>query len=114
VLRADAREGDIGMHLGEVAKANPAVAIGSPPFFNRASLHRGREHHIRVDQSKRIGPSAIGQASRISPTPSRLPSPRMSLTLVKQLVAQAKRVIEDMLERRQAQSLNVVLSRPTT
>jgi hypothetical protein len=33
-VRADAREGDIGMQLGEVAKANPAVAIGSSPFFN--------------------------------------------------------------------------------
>jgi hypothetical protein len=28
-VRADAREGDIGMQLGEIAKANPAVAIGS-------------------------------------------------------------------------------------
>jgi molybdopterin-biosynthesis enzyme MoeA-like protein len=28
-MRADAREGDIGMQLGEIAKANPAVAIGS-------------------------------------------------------------------------------------
>ena len=31
---ADAREGDIGMQLGEIAKANPAVAIGSYPFFD--------------------------------------------------------------------------------
>ena len=30
-VRADAREGDIGMQLGEIAKANPAVAIGSYP-----------------------------------------------------------------------------------
>jgi molybdopterin-biosynthesis enzyme MoeA-like protein len=28
------REGDIGMQLGEIAKANPAVAIGSYPFFD--------------------------------------------------------------------------------
>jgi molybdopterin-biosynthesis enzyme MoeA-like protein len=28
-MRADAREGDIGMQLGEIAKANPAVAIRS-------------------------------------------------------------------------------------
>jgi hypothetical protein len=28
-VRADAREGDIGVQLGEIAKANPAVAIGS-------------------------------------------------------------------------------------
>ena len=33
-LRADAREGDIGMQLGEIAKANPGVAIGSYPFFD--------------------------------------------------------------------------------
>jgi molybdopterin-biosynthesis enzyme MoeA-like protein len=31
---ADAREGDIGMQLGEIAKANPGVAIGSYPFFD--------------------------------------------------------------------------------
>ena len=30
----DAREGDIGMQLGEIAKANPGVAIGSYPFFD--------------------------------------------------------------------------------
>ena len=34
-VRADAREGDIGMQLGEIAKANPEVAIGSYPFFDR-------------------------------------------------------------------------------
>jgi len=32
-VRADAREGDI-VQLGEIAKANPAVAIGSYPFFD--------------------------------------------------------------------------------
>jgi hypothetical protein len=32
-VRADAR-GDIGLQLGEIAKANPEVAIGSYPFFN--------------------------------------------------------------------------------
>jgi molybdenum cofactor synthesis domain-containing protein len=31
---ADAREGDIGTELGEIAKANPQVAIGSYPFFD--------------------------------------------------------------------------------
>ena len=34
-MRADAREGDIGMQLGEISKANPEVAIGSYPFFGR-------------------------------------------------------------------------------
>jgi molybdopterin-biosynthesis enzyme MoeA-like protein len=33
-VRADAREGDIGTELGEVAKAHPEVAIGSYPFFD--------------------------------------------------------------------------------
>jgi molybdopterin-biosynthesis enzyme MoeA-like protein len=33
-VRADVREGDIGMQLGEIAKANPEVAIGSYPFFD--------------------------------------------------------------------------------
>ena len=33
IVRADAREGDIGMQLGEIAKANPEVTIGSYPFF---------------------------------------------------------------------------------
>jgi hypothetical protein len=28
------REGDIGMQLGEIAKANPMVAISSYPFFD--------------------------------------------------------------------------------
>ena len=34
-VRADAREGDIGMQLGEIAKANREVAIGSYPFFDQ-------------------------------------------------------------------------------
>src|SRR5262249_22845886 len=33
-VRANAREGDIGMQLGEIATANPGVAIGSYPFFD--------------------------------------------------------------------------------
>ncbi len=33
-IRADAREGDIGTQLGEIAKANPQVMIGSYPFFD--------------------------------------------------------------------------------
>jgi molybdopterin-biosynthesis enzyme MoeA-like protein len=33
-VRADAREGDIGIQLGEIAKANPRVAIGNHPFFD--------------------------------------------------------------------------------
>jgi molybdopterin-biosynthesis enzyme MoeA-like protein len=33
-VRANAREGDIGMQLGEIATANPEIAIGSYPFFD--------------------------------------------------------------------------------
>src|SRR5438093_4939868 len=33
-VRAAAREGDIGTPLGEIAKANPEVSIGSYPFFD--------------------------------------------------------------------------------
>jgi molybdopterin-biosynthesis enzyme MoeA-like protein len=33
-IRADAREGDIGSPLGEIAKAFPDVLIGSYPFFD--------------------------------------------------------------------------------
>jgi molybdenum cofactor synthesis domain-containing protein len=36
-VRANAREGDIGTQLGEIAKANPDVAIGSYPFFDPQS-----------------------------------------------------------------------------
>jgi molybdenum cofactor synthesis domain-containing protein len=33
-VRADAREGDIGTELGEIAKAHPGTSIGSYPFFD--------------------------------------------------------------------------------
>jgi molybdenum cofactor synthesis domain-containing protein len=33
-IRADAREGDIGTELGEIAKQHPEVSIGSYPFFD--------------------------------------------------------------------------------
>jgi molybdenum cofactor synthesis domain-containing protein len=35
-VRADAREGDIGTPLGDIAKAHPDVSIGSYPFFDEA------------------------------------------------------------------------------
>jgi molybdenum cofactor synthesis domain-containing protein len=44
-VRADAREGDIGTELGEVAKAHPATSIGSYPFFDDA---RGPNTNIVV------------------------------------------------------------------
>ena len=33
-IRADLREGDVGSELGEIARANPDVTIGSYPFFD--------------------------------------------------------------------------------
>ncbi len=36
-IRADAKEGDLGTPLGEVAKANPETIIGSYPFFDEKS-----------------------------------------------------------------------------
>ena len=71
-VRADAREGDIGIQLGEIAKANPEVAIGSYPFFG---LPYGANTNVvlRARDAQKL--------------------------------AQAKRAIEDMLERvRRAQS----------
>ena len=57
-VRADPREGDIGMQLAEVAKAKPAVAIGSYPFFdpqhgpNTNVVPRARDAH-KLAQAKR-------------------------------------------------------------
>jgi molybdenum cofactor synthesis domain-containing protein len=44
-VRADAREGDIGTELGEIAKAHPEVSIGSYPYFDEA---RGPNTNIVV------------------------------------------------------------------
>jgi molybdopterin-biosynthesis enzyme MoeA-like protein len=44
-IRADAREGDIGTPLREVAKAHPEVSIGSYPFFDE---QRGPNTNIVV------------------------------------------------------------------
>jgi len=56
-VRADVREGDIDMQLGEIAKANPEVAIGSYPFFdpqhgaNTNVVLRARDAH-KLAQAK--------------------------------------------------------------
>ena len=71
-VRADAREGDIGRQLSEIAKAHPAVAIGSYPFFDP-------QHGLNTNVVLRARDA--------------------------QELAQAKRAVEDMLERvRRAQS----------
>jgi hypothetical protein len=60
-MRADARKGDIGIQLGEIAKANPEVAIGSYPFFDQqqgpntnvvlrcSNAHLSSSWHAHVD-----------------------------------------------------------------
>jgi molybdopterin-biosynthesis enzyme MoeA-like protein len=53
IVRADAREGDIGVQLGEIAKANPEVAIGSCPLptwqvRRAADAHRPRRRDDRM------------------------------------------------------------------
>src|SRR5262249_33612320 len=71
-VRADVREGDIGTELGEIAKANPAVTIGSYPFF---------------DPQHGPNTNVVLRARDV------------------QKLAQAKRAVEEMLERvRRAQS----------
>jgi molybdopterin-biosynthesis enzyme MoeA-like protein len=77
IVRADAREGDIGMQLGEIAKANPEVAIGSYPFLDQ-------QH----------GPNTnVVLRARDAPK-----------------LAQAKRAVEDMLERAAEQRLSLALT----
>jgi molybdopterin-biosynthesis enzyme MoeA-like protein len=44
-IRADAREGDIGTPLAEIARAHPATMIGSYPFFDET---RGPNTNIIV------------------------------------------------------------------
>ena len=71
-VRADAREGNIGIQLSEIAKANPGVAISSYPFFDP-------QHGANTNVVLRARDA--------------------------QKLMQAKRAVEDMLERvRRAQS----------
>jgi molybdenum cofactor synthesis domain-containing protein len=57
-IRADLREGDVGSELGEIAKANPDVTIGSYPFFddklgpNTNIVVRGRDQ-AKLSAAKR-------------------------------------------------------------
>ena len=70
-VRADAREGDIGMQLGEIAKANPEVAIGSYPFFdqhgpnNECGAARLRCAQARAGQTRGRGHAGASAASTI-------------------------------------------------
>ena len=57
-VRAERGKATLGMQLGEVAKAKPAVAIGSYPFFdpqhgpNTNVMPRARDAH-KLAQAKR-------------------------------------------------------------
>jgi molybdopterin-biosynthesis enzyme MoeA-like protein len=73
-VRADARAGDIGMQLGEIANANPTVTIGSYPFFDpqgptrmwccAAAMHR----NSRLQNARsRTCWSECGKHNRIAP-----------------------------------------------
>ena len=57
-VRADAREGDVGSELGEIAKAHPDVSIGSYPFFDEA---RGPNTNIVV---RSRDPEKLGAAKQ--------------------------------------------------
>ena len=57
-VRADAREGDIGSPLGEIAKAHPEVAIGSYPFFDEV---RGPNTNVVL---RARDPAKLGAAKR--------------------------------------------------
>ena len=63
-VRADAREGDIGMQLGEIAKANPAVAIGGLSVLQSAATgmwcSRPRCREARAGQTRDRGHARSG------------------------------------------------------
>jgi molybdenum cofactor synthesis domain-containing protein len=59
-IRADAREGDIGTPLGEIANAYPGVTIGSYPFFdelrgpNANIVLRARDPEVLADAKRAV------------------------------------------------------------
>jgi molybdenum cofactor synthesis domain-containing protein len=59
-IRADAREGDIGTPLGEIANAYPGVTIGSYPFFdelrgpNANVVLRARDPSMLADAKRAV------------------------------------------------------------
>jgi hypothetical protein len=55
-VRADVRESDIGTQLGEIAKANPEVTIGSHPFFDLSLFRRaGRVRACFAALARHVG-----------------------------------------------------------
>ena len=58
-IRADAREGDVGTELGEVAKANPDVTIGSYPFFDDSGPNTNIVVRARDAQKLAAGKAAV-------------------------------------------------------
>ena len=72
-VRADAREGDIGMQLGEIAKANPEVAIGSYSVVRAAArgqheccAARPRCTEARAGETRDRGDAEASAASTIT------------------------------------------------
>jgi molybdenum cofactor synthesis domain-containing protein len=58
-IRADAREGDVGTELGDVAKANPDVTIGSYPFFDDSGPNTNIVVRARDAQKLAAGKAAV-------------------------------------------------------
>ena len=72
-VRADAREGDIGMQLGEIAKAKPAVAVGELSVIRSAAraehecgAARPRCTEARAGQTRGRGDAGANAASTIA------------------------------------------------
>jgi hypothetical protein len=71
-VRANAREGDVGTQLGEIAKANPEVAIGSYPFFdpqhgpNTNVVRRARDA-LKLALAKRAVADMLERVRRAQP-----------------------------------------------
>jgi hypothetical protein len=75
-VRANAREGDVGTQLGEIAKANPEVAIGSYPFFDpqhgpNTNLVRRARDALKLALAKRAVADMLERVRRAQPNSAR-------------------------------------------
>jgi len=69
IVRADTREGDIGTQLGEIAKANLGVTIGSYPFFCYGEMIASPSRFGKFLRSNRSQTAAINhELSHLSTT----------------------------------------------
>jgi molybdenum cofactor synthesis domain-containing protein len=73
-IRADAREGDVGTELGEIARAHPGVTIGSYPFFDDKSgpntniVVRGRDPQTIAAAKAAVEAMLVKVRARMSAT----------------------------------------------